>query len=197
MALPSSGQISFNDVRTEMSQSAKAPYEMSGWTWGSGSTAIPCVGVGEGYTGYTPINILSSGSRFSESNPLQLSNLSMSAWYDYDRSLYIGLEVTGTLYQHADVVDKCYPSTMLPIEIGTSDINIIINISGSITNGAKLYIWYGKPWNDNGSFHNYPSILIFSGYYYGNTITGSFPHGYTYDANLGTKFYCVLTDGCL
>jgi hypothetical protein len=144
MALPSSGQISFNDVRTETSQSAKNSYAMSEWTWGMGGGN--CSGVG---IKYAPINVLSSGSRFSISSPLQLSNLSMSAWYSYDHNLYIPTEVTGTLYSHADYTDKPCPTTMLPIELGTTNSTFSINISGSTTIGETVIVFYGKPWRNN------------------------------------------------
>ena len=52
MSLPSSGQIAFSDVRTEMSQSSMTSYAMSGWTWG--------YNVNFGSPVYTPINVLSS-----------------------------------------------------------------------------------------------------------------------------------------
>ena len=144
MALPSSGIITFNDVRTEMSQSAKNSYAMSGWTWGLGET--DCAGYG---ILYAPINILSSGSRFSESNQLNISNLSMSAWYNYDHNLYIGSDVTGTLYQHADASDQCYPATMLPIELGTTNATFSINISGTLSTNERLTIFYGKRWRSD------------------------------------------------
>ena len=129
MALPGSGVISFNDVRTEMSQSAKSPYNMSGWVAGPNSGNI-----GAGVATYTPINILSSGSRWSLTNRLAKSNLSMSAWYGYDRTLSIPLNVTGTLYNHASSAssfDYQGSSTMLILDAGTSNATYSINISGS------------------------------------------------------------------
>jgi hypothetical protein len=188
MALPSSGQISFNDVRTETSQSAKNSYAMSGWTWGLGDTF--CGGYG---ILYAPINVLSSGSRFSESSPLNLSNLSMSAWYNYDHNLYIGLDVTGTLYPHADVNDQCFPTTMLPIELGTTNTTFSINISGTLSVASELLIvTYGKPWR-NDATGPIPSTVILT---VGTNINTSFDYNYTYDSNVGSKIYCVLLSAC-
>jgi hypothetical protein len=197
MALPSSGQISFNDVRIEMSQSAKAPYEMgAGWTWGGGVfPTIICSGVG--YEGYAPINVLSSGSRFSESSPLRHQNLSMSAWYNYDHTLYIGLDVTGTLYQHASIPDYCYPSTMLIVDVGTTNTTLSFNISGTLDYpGNILAVFYGKPWlNDGGS--NYPFLPIWADVgYFGNVITQSFFYNYEYHPDSGSKLYWILANGC-
>jgi hypothetical protein len=187
MALPSSGVITFNDVRTEMSQSAKNSYAMSEWTWGLGEA--DCGGYG---IRYTPINVLSSGSRFSESNPLQLSNLSMSAWYDYDRSLYIPAGVTGTLYQHADAGDQCYPTTMLPIEIGTTNATFSIYISGTIATNEHLIVFYGKPWRNDatGPFASQAIANV------GTDINTTFTFDYTYDPAVGSKLYCVLLGAC-
>jgi hypothetical protein len=190
MALPSSGIISFNDVRVEVSQSAKAPYAMSGWTWGLGDGAF-CGGYVNGII-YAPINVLSSGSRFSESSPLQLSNLSMSAWYNYDHNLYIGLDVTGTLYQHADASDQCYPATMLPIEVGTTNATFSINISGSPTTNEVLLVTYGKPWNNAGTGAGYSYFI----YATSGTESISFSYVHTYDSNAGSKLYFTLLNAC-
>lgn len=190
MALPSSGQISFNDVRTETSQSIMTNYAISGWTWGQGETL--CGGYG---TLYAPINVLSSGSRFSESKKLTLSNLSMSAWYNYDHNLYINTGVTGTLYQHADVTFQCHPTTMLPIELGTSNATYSINISGSDT--VDFIIYYGKPWKSDGTsigFNPNLAPIVYSNYF--GTITASITYNYTYNASSGSKIYCVLFGGC-
>lgn len=188
MALPASGQISFDNVRTEMSQSAKTSYATSGWTWGLTGGNLGSDG------NYAPINVLSSGSRFSESSPLNLSNLSMSAWYNYDHNLYIELDVTGTLYQHANAANVCFPSTMLPIELGINDATFSINISGSSDAGEILHVVYGKPWLNNGgsAFGTYTTIFESSFF----PITTSFDYNYTYNADSGSKIYCVLTNAC-
>jgi hypothetical protein len=189
MALPASGQISFNDVRVEVSQSEASSYAMSEWTWGLGRSNCSGIGIKN-----APINVLSSGSRFSESSPLNLSNLSMSAWYNYDHNLYIPTEVTGTLYSHADYADQLCPTTMLPIELGTTNSTFSINISGSTTTIESIIVFYGKPWRNNaddagGSFPASTVVVA-------NATTTSFQYNYTYNASSGSKLYVVCFGAC-
>jgi len=191
MALPGSGQITFNDVRTEMSQSSMTSYAMSGWTYGQGSFFC----AGSGIT-YSPINILSSGSRWNTSGKrITLSNLSMSAWYGYDHTLYIPTGVTGTLYPHADAAAMCYPTTMLPIEVGTSNATYSINISGSSDYNESLVIFYGKPWYVNGSTAGAPPATILVNAGTGN-INTTYNINYTYNSASGSRLYCVLLSAC-
>lgn len=191
MALPSSGIITFNDVRTETSQSSFTTYAMSGWTYGLGGGF--CAGSG---IVHSPINILSSGSRWNTSGKkITLSNLSMSAWYSYDHTLYIPTGVTGTLYQHADAAAICYPTTMLPIEVGTSNATYSINISGSSDYNESLVIFYGKPWYVNGATAGSPPATILVNAGTGN-INTTYTINYTYNASSGSKLYCVLLNAC-
>jgi len=209
MALPSSGQISFNDVRTEMSQSVTSNYEMSGWTGGLNYI--------EG-TAFTPINILSSGSRWYDTNnpnPVKLSteNLKISDWYNYDRSLYLNADITGTLYPHMQQYYSTayYSQTMIPYYIGTENKTIKIQWSGSLASDTyNIYTidaWYGKPWYNNGSmiyggqggdFYNdtyrthvtwsYNSDAIFT-----QSFNFSYDWSYTYNSNKGDYLYIVLS----
>jgi hypothetical protein len=191
MALPASGPISMSMVRTEMSQSSMINYTMGGWTWGAATITCAgvCIGTGGYYSGYAPINVLSSGSRFSESSPLNLSNLSMSAWYNYNHTAQINTGVTGTLYQHANTTDKPYPASMLIIELGTSNTTYTINVSGSNTY-SDIYIYYGKPWSNTGGGYLIPvDQLVYHGF--GN-INTKFNYNYVYNAASGSKLYCVL-----
>ncbi len=185
MALPSSGQISFNDVRIEMSQSAKTDYAFSEWAWGYNT----------GWNGgnYAPINVLSSGSRFSSSSLLQYQNFSMSAWYGYNHTLSIGLNTTGTLYQHADPVDSCFPSTMLIIDMGTTNGTYTINISGSAPDyGESIYVYYGKPWNTTGA--NGTGSATFVTRSLGGIMT--FNYNYTYNSTSGSNLYFIMIEAC-
>jgi hypothetical protein len=193
MALPASGPISMSMVRTETSQSSMVNYAIGGWTWGEATIACAGIGVGGYYSGYAPINVLSSGSRFSESSPLNLSNLSMSAWYNYNHTAQINTGITGTLYQHADVTDKWYPTSMLIIELGTSNTTYSINISGSSLYNEYVYVFYGKPWSNTGGTYTIPlDQLIYQGL--GN-INASINYNYTYNVSSGSKLYCVLANG--
>jgi hypothetical protein len=197
MALPASGQITFNDVRTETSQSSLSPYNFYSWAGGEYS-----------YFGYTPstfapINVLSSGSRFSTSTAMN-TPLSMSQWYSYDHSTYIGTGVTASLFLHSNY--NCYPSSMVIIDIGTSNATYSINISGSALDSYGYGCWYliyGKPWKVDGNATGSSTlpggcsayipnsvVLIDSGSAqvgYNKTIT----YNYTYNSASGSKLYFV------
>jgi hypothetical protein len=195
MALPSSGVITFNDVRTEISQSTTTNYSFAGWAsgfynWFSSS----------GAQNYAPINLLSSGSIFSESNPLSLP-LSMSAWYSYDHNTYIGLGTTASLYQHTAFA--CFPSSMIIIDAGTTSTTLSINISGSgFGYGYGCWVlFYGKPWASdasNGSIipgcaccNAGNAVLIDSGSS-AIDVNKTITYSYTYDSSIGSKLYFVL-----
>lgn len=192
MALPSSGQISLSQSRSEMSQSALNSYSLASWAFGySGGNNI-----GVGPTNYAPVNILSSGSRWDTSGKkIIISNLSMSAWYGYDHGASIPTGVTGTLYQHADAGGLCYPQTMLPIELGTSNATYSISISGSADYNEYISVIYGKPWAVNGgsSYAGYQDVYQNTGEF---TINISFNYNYTYNATSGSKIYVVLWGAC-
>lgn len=195
MPLPASGPISMSMVRTETSQSSMINYAMGGWTWGE-AIIFSCGGVANTiYSGYAPINILSSGSIFSESSKLPLLNLSMSAWYNYDHTREIPIEVTGSLYQHANITYKNNPSSMIVIELGTSNVTYSINISGSSENNEEVYIIYGRPWKvDGGSNEISFDKIVYNGFGSG-TINTSFNYNYVYNASSGSKLYCILANG--
>jgi len=192
MALPASGPISMSMVRTEMSQSFATNYTIGRWTWGDALISPSCAGFI--YTGYAPINVLSSGSRFSESSPLNLSNLSMSAWYNYNHSAQINTGVTGTLYQHADVTDTAFlsPTSMLVIELGTSNTTYSINISGSNSYNEYIYIFNSRPWANFTGTNDVGHNLVYQGT---SAINTSFNYNYTYNSISGSKLYCVLANG--
>ena len=88
MALPSSGQITFDNVRTETSQSSMTSYAFGGWVLGAKNYNQAT------NQSYAPINILSSGSRFSPavtySAPYELSD-----WYSYNHTANRSSIVTG------------------------------------------------------------------------------------------------------
>ncbi len=190
MALPGSGTITLSQSRSEMSQSALNSYSLTYWAFGySGGN-----NVGVGPTNYSPVNILSSGSRWSPTKKITLANLSMSAWYGYDHNAYIPTNVTGTLYEHADAAALCYVQTMLPIDLGTSNATYSINISGTLDYNGRLSVIYGKPWAVNGgsAFAGFQSIFE-SGT---SIITSSFNYNYTYNASSGSRIYCVVWGSC-
>ena len=203
MPLPSSGQISFNDVRIEMSQSATSDYVFSGWAGGRTSYGKPDSG-----SIFAPINVLSSGSRFSVTNRLYSTNLSMSAWYGYNHTSSISASVTGTLYSHANpysfsrslndtrATNEVFGATrtMLPINLGTTNATYSINVSGSPSSSIieRVDFWYGTPWDKNGRGN--------AGFWPGTYVTGvyqlngvfSFQYNYTYNASSGSVLFAVL-----
>lgn len=190
MALPSSGQISFNDVRIEMSQSAKTDYAFGEWAKGYNELYDASWTAGK----YAPINVLSSGSRFSLANRLT-TPLSMSAWYSYNHTASITSSVTGTLYLHWNSISDCYASTMLIMDVGTTNTTYSINISGSQDYAEWVYGWYGKPWKVDGS-DGTSSLSI-------PILTGSilnehkiFDYNYTYDSNKGRFLYFIVGNSC-
>jgi hypothetical protein len=207
MALPSSGLIDFSDVRVEMSQSAFTSYAFSGWAAGYNSG---CLGAGPN-ANLAPINLLSSGSlprytgSFNSGAPktMPLSNLSMSAWYGYDHTANISSSITGTLYYHF-VDSDVKVSSMIPVDVGTSNATLSLNISGSDSTYAGFACWaifYGKPWQVDGGSSVilqgcdavYPSniLLINSGSSYGD-VNRTITYNHTYNANSGSYIYYVL-----
>lgn len=193
MALPSSGQISFNDVRVEFSQSAAPKYNMSDWTagaWLSGSFAT---------NRFAPVNLLSSGSIFTtESKFNPYLNNSMSVWYGYnhfvtmsDNAAFFG----NYLYTHTGN-NHCYPSSMIPVDVGTTNKIVYITISGSAQAiFENVYVYYGKPWTFNGTGSDRAQLITASGHYfppYTGDINLEFGWDYRYTASLGQYIYFVI-----
>jgi hypothetical protein len=203
MPLPSSGQISFNDVRAEMSQSATSDYVFSGWAGGRWSAKSASGSI------FAPINVLSSGSRFSVTNRLISSNLSMSAWYSYNHTASISASVTGTLYAHANPYsfsaslnntranDELFVGirSMLPINLGTTNATYSINVSGSpsASTTESVEFWYGNPWDKNGRGGGgfWPGTYV-TGVYQFNGVF-SFQYNYTYNASSGSVLFAVIS----
>jgi hypothetical protein len=193
MALPSSGQISFNDVRVETSQSLAPKYNMGDWTagaWLSESFA---------FNTFAPINLLSSGSRFATSSRFSpYSDNDLSSWYGYKHFATMSEDAFYSgdyLYTHTGV-NHCYPSSMIPVDVGTSNKIVYITISGS---ADALYenvvVYYGKPWESNGTGSGNWQFITASGHFYppytGN-INIEFSWDYKYTASLGQYIYFVI-----
>lgn len=182
MSLPSSGQIGFNDVRAEMSQSSKVNYSFEEWAAGAYESVL-------GNKFYTPINLLSSGSIFSGTNPLSIySGVSMSQWYNYDRTKSFPLNTTASLYYHVD--DYCYPSSMVILDAGTTSKTLSINISGSMDYPYydAIYVYYGKPWSISGGTTGSATVITAS---FDSSTNWNFNYNYTYDSNKGQYIYFV------
>lgn len=191
MALPSSGQISFSNVRTETSQSSMTQYTFGGWVKGAKNFSVP-----DAYTTsqtYAPINVLSSGSRFSVSTEYS-SPYELSDWYSYNHTANIPTEVTGTLYMHVSPYDCQIPQSMLLIDAGTGETQYNINISGSMDGANYWYLYYGRPWTNIGTYDNTGSAIYITGGS-GNPNL-SFTYEYSYDPALGQYLYLVMEGVC-
>jgi len=193
MALPSSGQISFNDVRIELSQSAAPKYAMSDWTagtWLSESFAS---------NRYSPINLRASGTLFNTESRLNpYLNSSMSMWYGYNHSVTMSEDPFyggDYLYVHTGL-NHCYPSSMIPVDVGTTDKIVYITISGSADAFYEnVYVYYGKPWTFNGTGSDLHQFITASGHYfppYTGDINMEFSWDYKYTASLGQYIYFVI-----
>lgn len=185
MALPSSGQIAFSDVRTETSQSAFINYAFRSWVQGKNAASAGTYWL----TGsYSPINILSSGSRFSSTSIIS-APFSFDAWHGYNHTANISSSVTGTLYNHWDEIEGYYASMIL-VNAGTSNTTWSINISGSTSGyGDKVYVYYGRPWTNSGAAGTGSATFITGGLTNPNM---SFNYNYTYDSGKGQYLYFVL-----
>ena len=199
MALPSSGQISFNDVRVETSQSLAPKYNIGDWTagaWLSESFAT---------NRFAPINLVSSGSRFATSSRFNpYSDNDLSSWYGYSHfdtmsedQVYSG----DYLYTHT-LTNHCYPSSMIPVDIGTTNKVVYITISGSSDAlYENVYVYYGKPWESNGTGSGNWQFITASGHFfppYTGDINMEFGWDYKYTASLGQNIYFVIYgDYCL
>lgn len=194
MALPSSGQISFNDVRIEFSQSAAPKYNMSDWTagaWLSESFAT---------NRFAPVNLISSGSIFNTGSRFTpYLNNSMSVWYGYNHFITMSEDASFTgdyLYTHTGN-NHCYPSSMIPVDIGTTNKIVYITISGSADYlYENVFVFYGKPWESNGTTgsFNYQFITASGHFYppYNGNINMEFAWDYRYTASLGQYVYFVI-----
>jgi hypothetical protein len=193
MPLPSSGQISFDNVRVETSQSLAPKYNMADWTagaWLSQSFAT---------NRFAPINLVSSGSRFytaSRFNPYLDNDL--SAWYGYNHFLSMsddGAFSGDYLYTHTGL-NHCYPSSMIPVNVGTTNGTVYINISGSADFlFENVFVYYGKPWESNGTGSGNWQFITASGHFfppYTGDINIEFNWNYKYTASLGQNIYFVI-----
>ena len=187
MALPNSGQLSFNDVRTEMSQSQFSNYAIGGWAWGYNA---------DWSTGtYAPVNLLGihSSKRPAENNQIILQNFSMSFWYGYNHTAYVDIGQTGSLYCHADAGSVCNPSTMIILDAGTTSKPILINISGSSVGNGFIEVYYGKPWKNNGASGAASTIITSMA---NNIADVAYSYEYVYNPDVGRYIYILIVENC-
>lgn len=187
MALPASGQISFDDVRIEMSQSAHADYNMPGFSIGSYGLEAAV---------YTPINVHSGNTGDYTTASVDIA---ISDFYGYDMSLtYSTGSTLQDLFFNVEPTALCYPSAMIAFNLGTSNGNFDLEFSGSVADFAyvgEAAIYYGKPWNNNGSGFGAKDVIMTD-----TSLTGgmnySSSYSYVYNANSGSNIYFVIYGIC-
>lgn len=211
MSLPSSGQISLNNFRTEFSQSALNYYY---FVAGASIGYVPFDGAC-----YSPINVHSGNSgKYATSD----ANDHFSYWYGYNHTLNYSINSSETFRPCGLSITPyglCAGSSMIIFDAGTSNQTLTIRISGSssdFSNGyvESLFVYYGKPWaNDGTDFYANPgpanpwgTNVIYSASYGGwvppgyNWFTNGFDHefdyNYVYDSNKGQYIYCVVYAYC-
>jgi len=175
------GAISFNDVRTEMSQSFNnyGFYQFSIGTVGDGTSANPI---------YTPVNVHSTQYTV-------VANTNLNAWKGYDRTLNYASDGTNrTLYE------AFYPgSNMILFDLGTTNKTWDITISGSVndfSNTSALSAWYGKFWKQNGGSGTGDASLVYENSSpYASGINTTINYSYTYDSAKGQYLYIVVYGG--
>lgn len=185
MALPSSGQIGLNAVRTETSQSAMINYSLTDSLHAPQYWTSPA---------YAPINVNGKTGVWTENSPLAFTNQSMSLWYDYNHQSNIEMDVTGTLYNHS--ID-CYNKTMLIVDIGTTSKLININVSGSIAYASDLIVYYGKPWKHTGASGVSTTSTVVTQSFGITELNYTYTYDYTYDSNYGQYLYFVTIAACV
>ena len=177
MALPSSGQISFNDVRTEMSQSFNN-YDIFSWSWGYLGDTI-----------FTPINVHTDQDE-------KYGVTDMNTWHSYDRTKnYASDGTTRTLF------DPIYfGSTMILFDLGTTNTTWDITLSASLADCSVLQsitCYYGKPWQQNGNGRGNATQVYFQNNIYNTGVNTTVNYNYTYDSNKGQYLYIMLTGAAL
>ena len=184
MALPASGQISFDDVRNEMSQSAHTSYDMPSFSIGL-------------YGDYTPINVHSSNSgKYTTAS----SNIAISDFYGYDMSLtYPTGSTLQDLFFTVDPTSLCNPSAMVVFNAGTANTDLELEFSGSssdFTYADKAVIYYGKPWKSDGSGIPTNATVIMTDSTLTTGMNYSSSYSYVYNADSGSNIYIVIYGIC-
>jgi len=184
MALPASGQISMNGIRTEMGQTTQNNYSLELASWGAWE--------GNGWY-YTPVNIHSDNTGdYPSGYPIPLSD-----WYSYDNSLsYTPSDTFRSMF--LNYTGACYSSTMTVFDLGTTNTTFDLIVSGSASDFSGIdYVrfYYGQPWNsagtNTGSYSPIQEIYVNQSAY-----NNTYSYSYTYDSGRGQKLYCIATAGC-
>ena len=184
MALPASGQISFDDVRIEMSQSAHASYDMPSFSIGYNAL-------------YTPINVNSGNTgKYTTGN----TNIAISDFYGYDMTLtYPTGSTRQYLFFNVEPSGLCQPSAMVVFNAGTTNANLQLEFSGSASDFTLVdsaVIYYGKPWKNDGSGIPTNASIIMTDNTLISGMNYSSSYSYVYNADSGSNIYFVIYGIC-
>lgn len=196
MSLPSSGQISLNDFRAEMSQSTTSNYGFDGAFYGfqypDFYPSIPW---------YSPINVHSDNADNFETNQYYWN---IDSWYGYNNSAYYALSSTSqSCYFNIQPNQNTasYATAMIMFYVGTGSGVIPIRISGSANDFLSssittASIWYGKPWSSSGTGSGFSSAsLVFTTSSPSFTTDGldiSPYYDHSYSSSYGEYLYCII-----
>jgi len=85
---------------------------------------------------------------------------------------------------------------MIPVDIGTTNGTVYISISGSADYlYENVVVYYGKPWESNGTGSGNWQLITASGHFYPpytGDINLEFDWNYKYTASLGQYIYFVI-----
>jgi hypothetical protein len=192
MPLPISGQISFNDMRVEMSQSVLTNYDFREWANGArGNTGVGTI--------FAPVNVHTGNSNRND-------QYNLDRWHGYSGSAHYGLGPTAetvTISPINDYGDYWYTNSgMILFDAGTGIGTIPVTVTVSTNNMEtqlinKIEFFHGKPWADGGSDNsavwNADLFKTYAYTSYGSTFTDNFYYDHTYTAAKGRFVYVVLS----
>jgi hypothetical protein len=186
MSLPGSGQISFNDVRTEMGQTSTTNYSFN--SWGRG------YGIYDAGPYFAPINVHSSNSgKYSTTTPF-----SLNTWHGYNHSLNYASDGTQRdLFLSFSPSTLCYPTSMIVFDLGTTSETKNIYVSGSADDFAltlEIALFHGKPYSSDAS-SIFGSLIWVAGTD-NSGVNTTVSYSYTYGTSYGQYLYAVLYGKC-
>lgn len=187
MPLPSSGQISIDNLRDEVSQSCASDYSLYGAS----------NGIRQGYSNiFVPINVHEDNTG---NYPFSSSNYPLSDFHSYDsEAFYVTSIHNRDLFLSQPPASVCYGSSMVIFDLGTNNTTQSITISGSTDDFQgidNIQIFYGTPWSCDGS--NTGSYAPIDDIFVNQTeYNNTFDYNYIYDSNRGQYLYIVAIAGC-
>lgn len=196
MSLPSSGQIAFSNVATEMGQTAFTANHYNYWIslWGRGYyTSYPYT---EGFV-FAPINVNTANSgKYTTTSPFSLNN-----WHGYNRNASYACDGTNrSLFYSFSPTEFCLPSSFIQFDAGTTNKTFDITISGSAADfnyTTAIAVYYGQPWqSDSLGFGTATKIYDYTGSFASGLNTTISNYSYTYDSGKGQYIYAVIYGNC-